>query len=396
MKRVYITTVVTCAVLIALFCAYYTIWEKAPDIDTLKVGFLYEYDGSSPYTYNFLMVESRLKRELDDKVEVVSRTNVLENETEESLRELVRDGCDLIFAVTYSDQVMAVAEDCPKAQFCQISRPGADPADYPANYHTFNVRLYEARYITGVAAGMKLREMLDAGEITADEALVGFVGAAAEPEIIANYTAFLIGVRSVAPEARLLVKYADAWCSYSREKAAAEALIQAGCRVIAQHTHTISPAVACEEAADTSPVLLIGSNQSMIDIAPTSTLVSMRANWAPYVLGAVRSMLSGKAIEHGVAGTANGNDLCAGFDCDWVQMLEVNHQVAAEGTQARIDALTDQLRRGRINVFRGDYTGVDPDDPGDTVDLRDGYTESARSSYPSFHYLLKDYVTILP
>lgn len=394
MKRVIIATVATCLALLMAFNIYYAAWEKPPDIDVLKVGFLYENDGGSPYTYNFLIAQGALERQLDERVEVLSRSNVLVNETEEPLRELVKQGCGIIFAVTESDQVAKVAAACPQVQFCQVSQPGG-AGETPSNFHTFNAQMAPARYVAGVAAGMKLREMIDAGELSADQALVGYVGAAAEPQVISGFTAFLIGVRTAAPEARMLVKYAGAWCDYSREKAAAEALIQAGCRVIANETHTIGPVVACEEAAAQRTMLLIGNDQSTLDLAPASTLVSLRSNWIPYVVGAAQAVLDGRAIERQVKGVANGSDLSAGFDQEWVQMLELNSLVAAQGTQERIDRLVDQLRRGRLNVFRGDYTGTDPLDAADTVDLKDGYAEYAAASYPAFHYILNDYITIL-
>ena len=394
MKRVYIATVATCLALLLAFNLYYAAWKKAPSIDVLKVGFIYENDGSSPYTYNFLMAQNALAQQLGERVEVLSQSNVLENETEEPLRALVRQGCGIIFAVTESDQVARVAADCPQTQFCQVSRPGKR-GELPGNYHTFNAQMTQARYAAGVAAGMKLREMIDSGALAASEALVGYVGARAEPQVISGYTAFLIGVRSAAPEARMLVKYAGAWCSYGREKAAAEALIQAGCRVIAHETHTIGPVSACEAATANHTMLLIGNDRSTLDLAPASTLVSLRANWTPYVVGAVQAVLNGRAIEREVKGIANGSDLSAGFDQNWVQLLELNSLVAAEGTQERLDKLTDQLRRGRLNVFKGDYTGVAYDDSTDTIDLRDGYNEYAGSTYPGFHYLLKDYITIM-
>ena len=395
MKRVYITTAVTCLMLLLIFGVYYAAWEKAPDIDVLKVGFIYENDDSSPYTYNFLMAQNALEKRLGARVQILTRTNVLENETEEPLRELARQGCGLVFAITRSEQVAEVAASCPDTQFCQISRRSASAAELPANYHTFGAELYGARYVSGVAAGMKLREMIDNKEIAPSEALLGFVGAFEEPEVVSGYSAFLIGARSVAPEARMLVKYAGAWCNYSREKAAAEALLEAGCLVIAQHTHSIGPAVACEAAAASRKALLIGSNQNMIDIAPASTLVSFRTNWTPYVVGAAQAVLDGRPIEREVPGRANGNDLTAGFDQGWTQMLELNAMVAAEGTQERMDRLVEQLRRGRLSVFKGDYVGVSNADPKDTIDLTEGYAENEKSSYPTFNYLLKDYITIL-
>ena len=395
MKRTVIVALITCLVLLAGFAVYYNAWERPPEIDVLKVGFVYENDESAPFTYNFYLSQRALEQQMGERVEIISRSNVLENETETPLRELAGEGCGIIFAITDSDQVMGVAEKCPQTQFCQVSRFNTDGVPMPANYHTFNARMDGVRYLGGVAAGMKLRELLDAGQLSPEEALVGFVGAKAKPEVISAYTAFLLGVRSVAPEARMLVKYTDTWCSYSREKAAAEALILKGCRVITQQTHTNGPVAACDAAAEKQPVFLVGSDQNTIDLAPMATLVSVRPNWTPYVTGAVEAVLSGRRIERSVAASANGSDLWAGLDRDWAQVLEVNALVAAPDTQAQLDRLAEQLRSGRLSVFTGDYRGVDPENPADTVDLKNGYPEYERSSYPTFHYVLEDYITVL-
>jgi len=306
----------------------------------------------------------------------------------------VRAGCGLIFINNYSDQVLEAAKLYPKVQFCQGSYSGGDHSDYPENYHTFNGAIYQARYVSGIAAGLKLRDMIDNRIIGADGALVGYVGAYPSVEVVSGYTAFLLGVRSVAPEATMRVRYTHAWSSYSREKACAKALIDEGCVVIGQHTDTIGPAMACEEAAGVHPLVHVGYNQSMMDIAPSTSLISVRVNWTPYVVGAVEALLEGREIEKNVAGAAFGNDMCAGFDQGWVELTELNHQLAPYGTEEKLNKAIDALRRGSLEVFRGNYIGVDPNNPADTIDLSQGYRENASASWPTFHYLLRDVIAI--
>ena len=145
------------------------------------------------------------------------------------------------------------------------------------------------------------------------------------------------------------------------------------------------------------PVYYVGYNQVMSEVTLTTSLVTTRINWEPYVLSAVEAVIRQKAIETVVPGKVHGTDMSAGFDRGWVEMLELNQQLAATGTREAMDSAIEQFRRGNGGmVFRGDYTGVDPDNPLDTCDLREGYEENATSSFPTFHYILKDIIFIDP
>ena len=189
------------------------------------------------------------------------------------------------------------------------------------------------------------------------------------------------------------VRYTSAWNSYNKEKACARKLIEEGCVVISHHTDTIGPAVACEEAGAGRRVFHVGYHQSMIDVAPTTSLISTRVDWSVYVTEAVEAVLEGREIEKHVQGRVHGNDICAGFDQGWVAMTELNRQIAAYGTEERMNKTIEALRKGAIDVFKGDYTGVDRDDPGDTIDLNQGYKENEKVYWPTFHYVLRDVVT---
>ncbi len=394
MKRVYITTLIVALAVALALGAIHSLHGGARPMDGIKVGFIYENDESTPYTYNFCLAQTALEREYGDRVQTLTRSNVPEAESEEPVRELVRAGCSILFVNNYSDQIAKLAEEYPQVQFCQGSYYDGEHENYPQNYHTFNAEIYQGRYISGIAAGMKLRDLIDTRAIAPEEALVGYVGAYPSTEVISGYTAFLLGVRSVCPEATMRVRYTKAWSSYSREKSCAAALIDEGCVIIAQHTDTIGPAVACEEAAATRRVFHVGYNQNLIDIAPVTSLVSTRVNWAPYILGAVEAVLDGESIEKRVGGEIHGNDACGGLEEGWVQMLELNRRIAAYGTQEAMDKAAEAMKRGTLMVFKGDYTGVNPDDPEDTVDLRQGYRENEKASWATFHYVLDDVITV--
>ena len=164
--------------------------------------------------------------------------------------------------------------------------------------------------------------------------------------------------------------------------------------MISQHTNTMAPAIACEEAAAKGKrVYHVGYHQSMMDVAPSTALISLRTNWTPYILNATEAVLNGNTIESAVPGHVHGRDISAGFDQNWVQLLELNNQLAATGTEEHLNRVTDSLKKGKTEVFRGNYTGVNPEDPTDTIDLKTGYRENEFSSAPSFRYILQECVT---
>lgn len=395
MKRVYIATALTCLIILAASMGFFRLLNPSGGRDSLKIGFIYDNDESTPYTYNFSLAKDAIEKEYGDKVEILTCSNVLDDEMEEPLRELAGEGCDIIFFNGYSELVRKLAPEYPDTQFCQTSYMDMSGQTVPPNYHTFKGEAYQGRYVSGIAAGVKIRQMILEGLITEDEAVVGFVAAFPTPEVISGYTSFLLGVRSVVSQAVMHVCYTNTWSSYAQEKSAAKKLINEGCIVISQYTDTIGPAIACEEASADKDVYFVGFNQSMSEVAPGSSLVTSRICWEPYVLAAVDAVMTNRTIESVVIGHIHGTDVSAGFERGWVEMIDLNHQVAAPGTQEAMDRAIDRFKRGNVDyVFRGNYIGVNPDDPSDTWDLRKGYIENEKTSYPMFHYVLSDIITI--
>ncbi len=395
MKRVYIVTVLTCLAILGAFYMSFRLMNITGGKDHLTVGFIYDNDESTPYTYNFSLAKDAVEKKYGERVTIESCSNVLDEEMEEPLRELADKGCDIIFLNGYSELVMKLAPEYPGTQFCQTSYMDMNGKSVPDNYHTFKGEAYQGRYVSGIAAGMKIKEMISEGIITEDQAIVGFVAAFPTSEVISGYTAFLMGVRSVVPQAVMRVRYTQTWSSYALEKSAAEQLLDEGCVVLSQHTDTIGPAIACEETSESRPVYFVGNNQSMSEVAPGTSLVTSRICWEPYVLSAVEAVMKNKDIESVVSGNIHGHDVSAGFENGWVEMEDLNLQVAADGTQQAMDAAIDRFDKGDVSfVYKGDYTGADPADPSDTCDLREGYIENEYTSYPLFHYILNDIITI--
>ena len=397
MKRIYIVTFLTCLVILAAFICVFRLLNLSGGRDNLKVGFIYDNDESTPYTYNFSLAKDALEKKYGEKVEILTCSNVLDEEMEEPLRELAGDGCDIIFFNGYSELVRKLAPEYPDIQFCQTSYMDMYGQSVPDNYHTFKGEAYQGRFVSGIAAGMKIRQMILEGLISEDQAVVGFVAAFPTSEVISGYTAFLMGVRSVVSQAVMRVCYTQTWSSYAQEKSAAQMLIDEGCVVISQYTDTIGPAIACEEVSEEKEVYFVGFNQSMSEVAPATSLVTARICWEQYVVSAVDAIMSDKSIEDVVAGNIHGNDISAGFDKGWVEMIDLNEQVATPGTQEAMDGAINEFKRGNVSfVFKGNYTGVNPEDPSDTWDLRNGYIENEYTSYPTFHYVIPDIITIVP
>ena len=396
MKRIYITTVITCAVILGVFFGIFRLLNITGGKQHMTVGFIYDNDESTTYTYNFSLARDAVEKKYGDKVDILTRSNVLDDDMEEPLRELAEAGCDIIFFNGYSELVRQLAPDYPDIQFCQTSYMDMNNQAVPDNYHTFKGEAYQGRYISGIVAGMKINQMIEEGTISEDQALVGFVAAFPTSEVISGYTAFLLGVRSVVPTAVMQVCYTHTWSSYAQEKSAAQKLIDNGCVIISQHTDTIGPALACEATLEDRPVYHVGNNKSMSEVAPGSSLITSRICWEPYVLGAVDAVMMNKKIEKAISGTVRGNDMFAGYESGWVCVDDLNLQVAAPGTQKAINSAIDQFKKGTIDfVFKGNYRGVNPDDPSDTIDLRNGYIENENTSYPLFKYILTDIITIV-
>lgn len=396
MKRIYTITVLSALVVIALFYGIYPRLPGKASDRTIKVGFVYIGDASTPYTSNFLKAQEAIEEQFGESVETIAKYNIAEGEEEGALQELIDAGCELIFTTSYGygETVKRLAEEYPDIQFCQATCSNANEEPLLENYHTYMGAIYQGRYVSGVVAGMKLQELIDEGTITTDEAKIGYVGAYPFAEVISGYTAFFLGVRSVVPEVRMTVKYTNSWSNYKLEKDYARELIDEGCVIISQHSDTAGPAVACEETDALRRVYHVGYNESMTEIAPTTSLIACRINWEPYMAAAVQAVLLDKDIESFVDGNVNGNDVGGGFKQDWVQMLELNKLIAAKGTQDKIDELLKEFRQGKVSVFYGDYIGVDPDDETDQYDLNKEYIENATSSAPTFHYVLRDVITI--
>ena len=395
MKKMYSLCIITAVVMILLSLGVHSMTRK--EAKNIKVGFIFIGDEITPYSDNFIKAKNHVEEVYGDRIECVVKYNVLEEHVDDPLQELVDEKCDYIIAASYgySTKVKEMAKKHPEIQFCVPTGDNANSGPVLTNYHNLLGTIYQGRYVCGVVAGIKIKEMIDSGIITPEQAKIGYVAAFPYAEVISGYTSFFLGVRSVVPEATMLVKYTDTWSNYSLEKQVAMELIEKDCVVISQHSDTVGPATACENAKRDVPVYHVGYNQSMTDIAPTRSLVSCSVDYSYYFEQSIYALLHDKKIEDVIDGKVYGQDAMAGIEKGWVRILDINDAIVPENTKEIVGNTIKQLVDEEIDVFSGPFTGVNPFDENDRIDLSTPYIENEKSSAPAFCYVLDDVITII-
>ena len=356
----------------------------------VKVGFITLHDENSTYDKNFIDAakEACANLGLVENEDYFIKTNVGETEQcAEVAADLVDAGCNIIFADSFGHEpyMIEVAKANPEVQFCHSTGTRAHTEGL-ANYHNAFASIYEGRYLAGIAAGLKLNAMIDAGDIKADEAKMGYVGAFTYAEVVSGYTSFYLGAKSVCPTVTMDVTFTGSWYDETLEKEGAEKLIQGGCKLISQHADSLGAPTACENAG----VPNVSYNGSTQTACPNTYIISSRINWAPYYEYAIKAVMNGTAIDADWTGTLATNS---------VVLTDLNTTVAAEGTAEAIAAATEKLEKGEVHVFdcstftvKGEtltsyMADVNTDDAytPDTEVVHDGYfSESEFRSAPYF------------
>ncbi len=360
--------------------------EEGSGDAAFKAGFICLHDENSTYDKNFIDAANAACEELG--VEAIIKTNVPEGqECYDAAAELVDSGCGIIFADSFGheDYMIQAAKEFPEVQFCHSTGTKAHTEGLD-NYHNAFASIYQGRYLAGIAAGMKLNEMIEKGDITADQAKIGYVGAFTYAEVVSGYTSFFLGARSVCKSATMDVTFTGSWYDETLEKEGATKLIDGGCVLLSQHADSMGAPTACENAG----VPDVSYNGSTIESCPETFIVSSRIDWVPYYEYAIQAAQNGEAIEADWTG-----DLETGS----VQLTEINENVAAEGTAEAIEEAKAKLIDGSLQVFDTSTFTVDgkavteydadvdtdPEFKGDTNVIEDGaFMESKFRSAPYF------------
>ena len=368
----------------------------ADQLKTVKIGLICLHDENSTYDKNFIDAANAACDELG--VEAVIKTNIPEGqECYDAAAELVDAGCDIIFADSFGheDFMIQAAREFPDVQFCHSTGTKAHTENLD-NYHNAFASIYEGRYLAGVAAGMKINEMIENGDITADQAKIGYVGAYTYAEVVSGYTSFFLGARSVCESATMEVTFTGSWYDEALEKEAANKLINDGCVLISQHADSMGAPTACEKKG----VPNVSYNGSTQEACPNTFIVSSKINWQPYYEYAIKAAQNDEAIDTDWTGT---------LETGSVELTDINEDVAAKGTADAIKDVKAKLESGELQVF--DITkftvdgktvdsykadvDTDADYTPDTEVIKDGaFKESTFRSAPYFDLKI-DGITLL-
>ncbi len=310
-----------------------------------KIGVILLHDEDSTYDLNFINAIKRVQKALGlSDEQVILKRNIEEsNACYEAAKELVEKGCKIVFADSFGHESFMVAaakelaEDFPDVQFCHATGTTAHTEKLD-NFHNAFASIYEGRYLAGIAAGLKLNELKEAGKLKGDVPMMGYVGAYTYAEVISGYTSFYLGAKSVCPDVQMKVQFTGSWYNEKEEKSAAQALIDAGCDLISQHADSMGAPTACEDAG----IPNVSYNGSTYEAGENTFIISSRIDWAPYYLYIIKSYCTGAKIATDWTGT---------IETGSVLLTGLNQDVAAKGTKEAIDKAVADLKSGKLHVF---------------------------------------------
>ncbi len=351
--------------------------------DDFKIGMICLHDENSTYDNNFIQALKSVQKGMGLKDEqVVIVTGIGEDsKCYDTAVDLAKNkGCKIIFADSFGHEpfMKQAALEYPDVQFCHATGTSSKFAGI-ANFHNAFASIYEGRYLAGIAAGMKLNEMIADGKITADQAVIGYVGAFTYAEVVSGMTSFFLGARSVCPSATMKVRYTGSWYDQAKEQEAATSLIEKDkCVLISQHADSLGAPTACELAG----VPNVSYNGSTYSAGENTFIISSAINWAPYFQYIIESVVKGEAID---------TDWCGDIAANSVVLTGINMGVAAEGTAEKIQEAIKGFEAGTLHVFSTDaftmngehlteyLADVDGDYTGETNVIHDGYFDESNA-----------------
>lgn len=373
--------------------------------DDFKIGLICLHDENSTYDKNFIDGIKSAAEGMGLKDEqVIIVTNISEEGSDcyDTAVDLAKNkGCKVIFADSFGHEgnMIRAAKEFPDVEFCHATGTSAKTAGLK-NFHNAFAAIYEGRYIAGVAAGIKLNDMIKEGKITAEQAIIGYVGAFTYAEVISGMTSFYLGAKSVCPSATMKVRYTGSWYDQALEQEAATSLIDKdNCVLISQHADSLGAPTACELKG----VPNVSYNGSTYEAGKNTFIVSSAINWAPYFQFIIEQSVKGEEIPANWVGTiATNSVVISGINQDVVD---------GESTIEELNKVIDQFKAGTLHVFDtstftvtvtdeknknatvdadGHLTeykaDVDGDFVGETNVVHDGYFDESGSDFRSAPY----------
>ena len=317
----------------------------------IKIGAILVGDENEGYTYSHILgIQEAAKALGISENNIVWKYSIGEDEAcYDACVDCVDQGCDIVITNSYGHQSFCrqAAEEYPDVQFVAMTGDTAK-ADGLANFHNAFTKIYEARYVGGVVAGLKLQELIDDGKVedknkTADGKIkIGYVGAYPYAEVVSGYTAFFLGLQSIVPDVAMQVQYTNSWFNITAENEAAKALIADGCIIISQHADSTGAPSACQEALDAgTTVYCVGYNVDMLAVAPTAALTSPTNVWEVFYEYAFKSVMNGEAFD---------TNWAQGYETDAVKITPLGES-CAPGTQEKVDETIAAIKDGSLHVF---------------------------------------------
>ena len=352
--------------------------------EDMKVGLICLHDENSGYDANFInCMKDALENLGIDESQLIIKSNIPESqEAYDAAADLADMGCKYILADSFGheDYIIQAASEFPEVQFSHATGTKAQGAGLD-NFHNAFAHIYQGRFAAGYAAGLKLNEMIEKGEITADQAKVGYVGAFPYAEVISGYTSTFLGIRYACPSATMTVKFTNDWGDQALEQEAATALIAQGCVLMSEHADTVGAPTACEDAG----VPNVAYNIDFSAVAPNTALISSRINWTPYMQLAIEATMAGESFPA---------DLALGMADGAVMLTELNANVAAEGSAEKIQEVLDKLQSGELQVFDTSTFTVNGMTAEEYVQTEDYLQDTAQGGFnAAVHQVAAGYVT---
>lgn len=352
--------------------------NAAPDV---KIGVIVLGDETEGYSAAHINGIKEAAAELGmSNDQIVWKYKIPEGgETADAAEDLVGQGCNLIISNSYGHQTYMVeeAEKYPDVNFVAMTGDFAAISDCNNFYNAFT-SVYQSRYVSGVVAGMKIKELVESGTLTPEaqpdsftadgKVKIGYVGAYNYAEVVSGYTAFFLGVQSIYPDVQMEVMYTNSWFDIDKEGAAAEALIANGAVIIGQHADSTGAPSAVQAQKDAGSVVYsVGYNIDMLEVAPTAALTSSQNNW---------SVLYRDTLEKFIAGEEVPVDYAVGISEDAVMISKLGPE-CAEGTQEAVDAAWSSIKDGSLKVFDTSKFTCQPAADGSYQVDADGHVTSA-------------------
>jgi basic membrane protein A len=326
--------------------------SKSSSSKSFKIGAIMVGDENEGYTAAHIDGLKEACKELGiDTKNITFKYSIGEDQTcLDAAEQLADSGCNLVFANSFGHEtyMLQAAKEYPDIDFAHATGNHARSANQK-NFCNFFNNIYEARYVSGIVAGMKVKQLLDEKKLSADNydskgnVKIGYVGAYPYAEVVSGYTAFYLGIKSVVKNVVMSVQYTNSWFSITDEAQAAKALMSKGCVIIGQHADSTGAPSAVEEAfkSGNKNVFSVGYNVDMLKVAPDVALTSPQNNWAVAYKEIIETAMKGGKLK---------TDYCNGYSQGGVQISQLG-TACAEGTQEAVDKAIADIKAGTLHVF---------------------------------------------